>query len=379
MTEPYEGPFDPVRCGGRTARPMGEFWATSDRMHTIRWAASAATTYGRKMAGAESFTGRWSDGAWGIDPYALKRIGDLAFCNGLNKMTLHGMALQPWADKVKPGMTMGFWGTMLCPGQTWWEPGKAWIAYLSRCQYLLQQGHMVADILWLLPSVNWADTIPGGLHKLYNYDLCSEEILLKAEIKDGRFVLPNSDAGYRVLLLPPNKGSMTPRLMKKLLELVNAGGTVVVGSGRPSFSPSLEDYPACDQEVRQLASELWGEYNGTSVKERRLGKGRLCVIPWGSERIDPEAEWVKQHRPAPNFTSGRHIPCTGRRRCESCCVTWGLNQTVRCSRPADQPVFLVAVKTRLVACARGKMPWPGLTAASVSLISTSSPARCQRR
>ncbi len=301
MTEPYEGPFDPVRCGGRTARPMGEFWATSDRMHTIRWAASAATTYGRKMAGAESFTGRWSDGAWGIDPYALKRIGDLAFCNGLNKMTLHGMALQPWADKVKPGMTMGFWGTMLCPGQTWWEPGKAWIAYLSRCQYLLQQGHMVADILWLLPSVNWADTIPGGLHKLYNYDLCSEEILLKAEIKDGRFVLPNSDAGYRVLLLPPNKGSMTPRLMKKLLELVNAGGTVVVGSGRPSFSPSLEDYPACDQEVRQLASELWGEYNGTSVKERRLGKGRLCVIPWGSERIDPEAEWVKQHRPAPQF------------------------------------------------------------------------------
>lgn len=36
MTEPYEGPFDPVRCSGRTARPMGEFWATGDRMHTIR-------------------------------------------------------------------------------------------------------------------------------------------------------------------------------------------------------------------------------------------------------------------------------------------------------------------------------------------------------
>ena len=110
MTEGYYGPFDPVRCDGRTARPMGEVWASGDCMETIRWAASAATTYGRKMVGAESFTGRWSDGAWSIDPYALKRVGDLAFCHGLNKMTLHGSTLEPWGDKVKPGMPMGFWG-----------------------------------------------------------------------------------------------------------------------------------------------------------------------------------------------------------------------------------------------------------------------------
>jgi hypothetical protein len=145
MTKPYEGPFDPVRCGGRTARPMGEFWATGDRKHTIRWAASAATTYGRRMAGAEAFTGRWSDGNWDIDPHALKRIGDLAFGNGLNKMTLHCSALQPWGDKVKPGIGMGFWGSMVTPGQTWWEPGRAWIDYISRCQSLLQQGHNVVQ------------------------------------------------------------------------------------------------------------------------------------------------------------------------------------------------------------------------------------------
>ena len=43
MTEGYYGPFDPIRCDGRTARPMGEFWASGDCMKTIRWAASAAT------------------------------------------------------------------------------------------------------------------------------------------------------------------------------------------------------------------------------------------------------------------------------------------------------------------------------------------------
>ena len=110
MTEGYYGPFDPIRCDGRTTRPMGEFWASGDCIETIRWAASAATTYGRKMVGAESFTGRWSDGTWSIDPYAIKRIGDLAFCHGVNKMTMHGSTLEPWADKVKPGMPHGLLG-----------------------------------------------------------------------------------------------------------------------------------------------------------------------------------------------------------------------------------------------------------------------------
>ena len=300
MTEGYYGPFDPVRCDGRTARPMGEFWASGDCMETIRWAASAATTYGRKMVGAEAFTGRWSDGTWSIDPYAIKRIGDLAFCNGLNKMTMHGSALQPWGDKVKPGMPMGFWGTMFTPGQTWWEPGRAWVDYLSRCQFLLQQGHTVADILCVFPSLNWRNTMPSGLHKLYNYDLCSEETFMQAEVKDGRFVLPHSDAGYRVLVLPPTSAGVSPALLRKLMALVKAGGTVVC-SDRPTRAAGLQDYPACDRQVEALATELWGACDGKKVKENPCGKGRLCWIPRGKEQPDPETNWVMANRQNPPF------------------------------------------------------------------------------
>ena len=299
MTEPYYGPFDPVRCGGRTARPMGEVWASGDCMNSVRWAASAAHTYGRKMAGAETFTGRWSDGAWSIDPYAIKRVGDLAFCNGLNKMTMHGTALQPWGDKVKPGMPMGFWGTMFSPGQTWWEPGREWISYLSRCQFVLQQGLFVADILGLFPATQWNGTMPAGLHKLYNYDLCAEEMLDQLEFKDGRFVLPSGMA-YRVLLLPPTGGKMEPAILRRLVALTEMGGTVIC-SDKPTASPGMQNYPACDAEVSTLAGHLWGKSDGKNILENRCGKGRLIWMNAWSERNDPESEWIYQHRPEDAF------------------------------------------------------------------------------
>ncbi len=300
MTEGYFGPFDPVRSDGRTARPMGEVWASGDCIETLRWAASAATTYGRKMVGAETFTGRWSDGAWSIDPYAIKRIGDLAFCHGVNKITMHGSTLEPWGDKVKPGMGLGYWGTMLNPGQTWWESGRAWVDYLSRCQFMLQQGRSVADIVFVFPSQNWNNTVPSGLHKLYNYDFCAEETFMQAEFKDGRFVLPHSDVGYRVLVLPPTASGVSPEFLRKLLALVKEGGTVVC-SDRPTRAAGLQDYPACDRQVEALAAELWGACDGKTVKENRCGKGRLCWIPTGTEQRDPENDWVMKNRPPKQF------------------------------------------------------------------------------
>lgn len=300
MTEGYYGPFDPIRCDGRTARPMGEVWASGDCIETIRWAASAANTYGRKMVGAETFTGRWSDGTWSMDPYALKRIGDLSFCHGLNKITMHGSTLEPWGDKVKPGMVMGFWGTMFNPGQTWWEPGRAWVEYISRCQFMLQQGHTVADILCVFPALNWRGTMPSGLHKLYDYDFCSEETFMQADFKDGRFVLPHSETGYKVLVLPRLAGGTSPEFLRKVLALVKAGGTVIC-SDRPTHAAGLQDYPSCDREVEALTTEIWGACDGKTVKENRCGKGRLLWIPLGKEVVDPETNWVMKNRPKPQF------------------------------------------------------------------------------
>jgi len=59
---------------------------------------------------------------------------------------------------------------------------------------------------------------------------------------------------YRLLVLP-ELDSMRPELLKKIRDLVAAGGTIL--GPPPSRSPSLKDYPQCDARVKQLAAELW--------------------------------------------------------------------------------------------------------------------------
>ncbi|NLH17862.1 MAG: hypothetical protein GX455_14900, partial [Phycisphaerae bacterium] len=78
----------------------------------------------------------------------------------------------------------------------------------------------------------------------------------------------------------PQTNTMTPRLLSKIKELVEAGATIV--GPRPTRSPSLSGYPECDAEIRRIGAELWGDCDGDRVKERRCGLGRVI---WG---IEPE-------------------------------------------------------------------------------------------
>jgi hypothetical protein len=90
-------------------------------------------------------------------------------------------------------------------------------------------------------------------------------------VKDGRLVLPDG-MSYRLLVLPAGQ-TMTPGILEKIKELVSAGA-IALGAP-PAQSPSLSDYPACDEKVKALARELWGECDGKNVTEHRVGLGRM--------------------------------------------------------------------------------------------------------
>jgi hypothetical protein len=161
---------------------------------------------------------------------------------------------------------------------------KAWHDYLARCQYLLRQGLFTADICYLaaegspqsysdqqrLMANNSAE--PRERNR-YHFDLCPPEALLtRMTVKDGRLTLPDG-MSYRLLVLPMVE-TMTPQLLGKIKELIEAGATVV--GSRPSKSPGLSNYPQCDLEVKQLANELWGSGEApTQLTERKIGNGRL--------------------------------------------------------------------------------------------------------
>ncbi len=151
--EPYVGPYDLIDVGTAADFPMAEFWtggAYRKSSARTRMVVSVAHLNGQAIAGAEAFTSAENNDKYNLAPYDLKALGDFQFTEGINRFVFHRYALQPWLDK-KPGMTMGPWGIHLDRTQTWWKQGQDWITYITRSQYLLQEGKPVAErpcFLW---------------------------------------------------------------------------------------------------------------------------------------------------------------------------------------------------------------------------------------
>jgi hypothetical protein len=278
--EPYgNGPFDDITAGSKADVPMSEFWLGHgiglEKDWNAKLASSIAHIYGKQVVGAESFTAGPPYSGWRDYPYYIKPLGDLIFCSGVNRYVFHTYAHQPWID-YKPGMTMGPWGMQFNRNTTWWDYASAWLTYVARCQYLLQQGLFVGDVLFYVGEnspvpIRASQPLPPG----YDFDACDTETLLnRLSVKGNKLVLPNG-MSYEVLVLP-NDREMTPKVLRKIGELVKAGAFVI--GPKPLRSPSLVDYPKGDEEVRKLADDIWGDCDGQRVTEHKYGEG---MVFWG--------------------------------------------------------------------------------------------------
>ena len=164
-------------------------------------------------------------------------------------------SFQPY-DAMIPGLTHRRWGEHFQRHNTWWEYSRPWTDYLSRCQYLLQQGTFVADVCYWFGegSPLNVDSMRLNIPEGYDYDLCSSEIVLQMQVSNGRIVLP-SGMSYRYLLMP-DSDRMTLLMARKIKELVDAGARVIAQK-RLKGSPGLTHYPQGDSEIKKIAAELW--------------------------------------------------------------------------------------------------------------------------
>lgn len=262
--EPYGGPFDTMDGAAVAQIPMGEFW-TGGGGGIQAGIVPAARAAGRRIVGAEAFTGRPLGSMFTEDPAFLKTAGDGTYAGGVNRLVLHSWVHQPFGDAFKPGYSLGGWGTHFGRNQTWAEPGKAYFQYLGRTQAMLQRGEGIGDFLSL-------DFSPPGA------DAITRTMLLRGDVRveNRELVLP-SGRRYPFLALPPGE-QMLPEVARKLRELVHAGA-VIVGP-KPSVSPGLSGFPACDDEVRRLADELWdgGKIFGGSLAEYLKKSGFTPLI-----------------------------------------------------------------------------------------------------
>ncbi|MGC9197472.1 MAG: glycosyl hydrolase [Acidobacteriaceae bacterium] len=271
---------DDMEMRSKTDVPMGAMWTWAGRpgpvvdyISDIRGAASVAHIYGQKMAGAESMT---SGGpAWSFFPGNLKKVADLEFALGINRLEIHESTHQPVVD-MAPGLTLGQFGLWFNRNDTWADEAGPWITYLSRCSWMLQQGHYAADVAYfygeegpLTAVFGWKgiSDAPSG----YAFDFANSDVILhQLSVKDGRLMTPGGTS-YRVLYLGGRSQRMTLPVMLRLRQLLQQGA-VVIGN-RPVDSPSLADNPT---EWKKTADALWGRESKVHIV-RKIGRGQVYI------------------------------------------------------------------------------------------------------
>lgn len=282
-TEPYNnGPFEQMQVGSKVHINLGEFWIRGPHFSpSVKLASSIAQVYGQRVDGkqivaAESFTGDNVHSKWQESPYAMKAYGDWMFTKGLNRFIFHRYAHQPHPTAV-PGMTMGPWGFHFDRTNTWFEKGKQWLKYSSRCQSLLQQGNIVADLLYYTGEDGPGDdlsmmySLEPALPKGYDYSFINKEALLtRVKVQNGKIILPDK-VSYRLLILPANK-RMSVEVLRKLAEFVKGG--MMVSGPPPETTPGLAAHEG-EAELKRLINELWGDLDGVTRTERSVGSGKV--------------------------------------------------------------------------------------------------------
>ena len=285
-TESYGGPYDQLLQGRYADVPMGEFWVNTNSTNNAQMAGNLAQLYGRKFASTESFSATNTSGRWQTHPAICKIQGDMAYVAGINRLVFHSYAHQPW-DFDTPGVTMGRWGFHFNRHNTLWNNFSDWITYLSRSQFMLQQGQVVSDILFIAnenaptPStidstapaakghLEMENSVPNGYHA---NEIDPKSFRELVEVKNGKIIMPD---GLEFSLLVAKNTKLTHvEQLEKLYDLANNGANILLGD-RTSMIFGLTDYPDADAKVKKFVTQLWGDLNGKDKTVRKIGKGQV--------------------------------------------------------------------------------------------------------
>ena len=257
--------------------PMCEFWHPRSEGYVgsldfkpIKPCASAARLYGKPRVAAEactSFALTWTE-----HPGMLKDIANIHFAEGVTHLVFHTYTHNPRTDFLPPGTSFGSGiGTPFLRGQTWWRYMPEFVAYVSRCGYLLERGRPVSDVLWYLgDEVDHKPHQDAPFPKGYRYDYCNPDILLnRLSVRDGQLETPEG-LRYRVLWLR-DCPRLLPETLERMLALVRKGA-VLVGQ-RPQGLATLSGGAKAEQRFQKAVEALWGALGESG--ERVVGKGRV--------------------------------------------------------------------------------------------------------
>jgi len=266
-----------------------------------KMASSAAHVAGKPLAASESCT--WLGEHFKVPPEHVKSELDLLWVMGINHVFFHGL---PFSPEGVPWPGWQFYAsTYFGPANPWWQDFAALNAYIARCQSFLQGGRSDNDVLVYFPIFDlWAqDTDPkdslqqhlnmhstqswlhgklGGFAQAgrllwergYGFDFVSDRLLTEAvEVEQGALAARGNT--YRALVIA-GCGLMPETTLRRLLELVQQGATVLIVGQLPKDVPGLSDLEKRRAEFRRwLADVTPSRTSDDAAAEVRTGKGRL--------------------------------------------------------------------------------------------------------
>ncbi|MBN1443390.1 MAG: hypothetical protein JXA90_11835, partial [Planctomycetes bacterium] len=249
----HQVPVDALKALGAIDEVRGEFWPKrpdASALWVVKETACAAHIYGKRRVHMEAFTSmhHWQDG-----PFDLKPSADRAFCEGANHFVWHTASHLP-PEAGKPGWVY-LAGTHLNTNLIWWPKAGAFIDYLARCSFLLQQGLFAGDVCYYYGDQGYNFVPPKHVDPSlgfgYDYDVANREVILTrmSVREDGRIALLGG-MSYALLALP-ERDDIDLDVLGKIEELVREGATVV--GSKPNRSSGLAGCPERDRKVRELA------------------------------------------------------------------------------------------------------------------------------
>jgi hypothetical protein len=256
--------------------PMCEFWQPlsdvglgSINYQPTKPTASAARLYGKPRVAAEAFPSNkltWNE-HWDV----LKEAANVNSVEGVTHLVFHTYTHNPRPDLLQPGSSLGQFGTPFLRGQTWWKHMPEFVAYFSRCSYLLERGKPVSDVLWYVgDEINHRPDQNAPFPDGFKADYCNPDVLLnRLTVRDGKLFTPEG-ISYRVLWLP-EAPRMLPETLEKLRALVSDGATIIgeAPHGLATLSGGKEAQKRFDTAVRAI----WGKTPQPGI--RKAGKGTV--------------------------------------------------------------------------------------------------------
>lgn len=282
-------PSEFLMYGGQSDEVAGEFWSEGSLGDIEnRAASSCAHIYGKQKVWAESCTAGGPN--FSRYPAVMKQRTDRFFCEGINATLLHLFIQQP-DDDTLPGVSAPF-GNDFQRKNTWFAQMDLFTDYLRRCNLMLQQGSYVADVAYYIGEdvPKMTGECNPALPRGYSFDYLNAEVLHSAWVSDGCLCLATGMT-YRTLVLP-QQTTMRPQVLADIARLVRDGLTVV--GPMPTASPSMQDWPQADQQVKSLATQMWSQ--GNWGKGRVLPAGTSLTSVLSGMGIKPDC-YVDSHKP----------------------------------------------------------------------------------